>query len=247
MLTRRQYTAGRRADAIYREGLAAWRRKVTPLATLVMLPFMAAGVALGVYTDDAWRFFGGALFGVAFAVVLWVRDTPPQYLENWATGAEGERKTERALRKLAKSGWIVLHDLPGRRGNIDHVVVGPPGLFVLDSKAPSGALEVRGGRLVADRLGIDALRYTRDFGGRVAGTAHELWIDLGGRRAGIPRVRGVAVVWGKLSAATSNDRFALVPGTEIADWLAAHPATLTPDAVHRLAAAVETLAAERSA
>jgi hypothetical protein len=65
-------------------------------------------------------------------------------------GALGEQQTAYALAMLPASGWFVLHDVrwPGRRfANIDHVVVGPGGVFVIDSKAWSGRIEVRGGVL----------------------------------------------------------------------------------------------------
>jgi hypothetical protein len=51
----------------------------------------------------------------------------------------------RALAELSE-GWVVLHDLawPGRqRANLDHVVVGPGGVFVVDAKNWSGRVEVR--------------------------------------------------------------------------------------------------------
>jgi hypothetical protein len=65
-------------------------------------------------------------------------------------GAEGERRTANALAMLPASGWFVLHDVrwPGKRfANIDHVVVGPGGVFVIDSKAWRGKVEVRDGVL----------------------------------------------------------------------------------------------------
>src|SRR6476469_10354007 len=61
-------------------------------------------------------------------------------------GAEGERQTANALAMLPAAGWFVLHDVrwPGKRfANIDHVVIGPGGVFVIDSKAWSGRVEVR--------------------------------------------------------------------------------------------------------
>jgi len=61
-------------------------------------------------------------------------------------GADGERQTAHALAKLPAAGWFVLHDVrwPGKRlANIDHVVIGPGGVFVIDSKAWSGQVEVR--------------------------------------------------------------------------------------------------------
>jgi hypothetical protein len=61
-------------------------------------------------------------------------------------GAEGERATGAILDALRVDGWAVFHDVrwPGRaRANIDHVVVGPPGVYVIDSKNWTGHIEVR--------------------------------------------------------------------------------------------------------
>lgn len=54
----------------------------------------------------------------------------------WRVGAEGERIIGRQLQKLEKDGWTVVHDVPiGERGsNIDHVLVGPGGVFTVNSK-----------------------------------------------------------------------------------------------------------------
>ena len=63
----------------------------------------------------------------------------------WEKGAEGEVAVARALEALP-AGWVVLHDLawPGRqRANVDHVVIGPGGVFVIDAKNWSGRIEVR--------------------------------------------------------------------------------------------------------
>lgn len=65
--------------------------------------------------------------------------------EMWERGAEGERRTAEVLSALPAESWTVFHDLrwPGRRfANVDHVVVGPPGVFVIDSKNWSGTIRV---------------------------------------------------------------------------------------------------------
>lgn len=59
-----------------------------------------------------------------------------QRAERFERGAEGEAATAEVLTALPAS-WAVLHDVrwPGRkRANIDHVVIGPGGVFVIDSK-----------------------------------------------------------------------------------------------------------------
>lgn len=62
-------------------------------------------------------------------------------------GAEGERATAAALALLAPEAWRHIHDVrwPGRRfANIDHIAIGPPGVFVIDSKNWSGSVTVDG-------------------------------------------------------------------------------------------------------
>jgi hypothetical protein len=49
------------------------------------------------------------------------------------------------LEQLRNHGFGVLHDrrLPGRRANVDHLVVGPAGIFVIDAKSYTGKVERR--------------------------------------------------------------------------------------------------------
>jgi hypothetical protein len=53
----------------------------------------------------------------------------------WRRGAEGEEEVAWQLRKLG-DGWRVLHSVPIGTGetDIDHVVIGPPGVFTLNAK-----------------------------------------------------------------------------------------------------------------
>jgi Nuclease-related domain len=52
----------------------------------------------------------------------------------------------RLLDLLERQGWAVLHDLavPGSRANIDHLVTGPAGVFVIDSQHYRGRLRSMG-------------------------------------------------------------------------------------------------------
>jgi len=53
----------------------------------------------------------------------------------WRRGAEGEEEVAWRLRKLG-DGWRILHSVPIGTGetDIDHVVIGPPGVFALNTK-----------------------------------------------------------------------------------------------------------------
>ena len=68
--------------------------------------------------------------------------------------AEGDLAMTTVLGVLPRDQWRVLHDVPwpGRpRAVIDHVVVGPGGVFVIASKNWSGAVAVRDGVLRQDK------------------------------------------------------------------------------------------------
>ncbi len=58
----------------------------------------------------------------------------------WRVGADGEETIGAKLEKLTKDGWYVLHSVPvGKRGSdIDHVVIGPAGVFTVNTKKHPG-------------------------------------------------------------------------------------------------------------
>jgi len=67
----------------------------------------------------------------------------PRSVRAWGVGASGEEALAHALTKV--SGVIVLHDrrVPGTKGNIDHIVIAPGGVFVVDAKNYTGRVELR--------------------------------------------------------------------------------------------------------
>jgi hypothetical protein len=58
----------------------------------------------------------------------------------WRKGAQGEHRMARQLRKLDRYRWLVLHDVtvPGSKANIDHLLIGPPGVFTVNTKNHAG-------------------------------------------------------------------------------------------------------------
>ena len=84
----------------------------------------------------------GALGAMAAGWGLRFRPSPDA--SAWRREAAGERRTVRLLGQLGRQGWAVLHDLaiPGSQANLDHVVIGPGGVFVIDSKQYRGRLQL---------------------------------------------------------------------------------------------------------
>lgn len=73
----------------------------------------------------------------------------PQSTTAWRTGAAGEERLGGMLDSLADRGVRSLHDrrIPRSRANIDHIAIGPAGVFVIDAKRYRGrpSLRVEGG------------------------------------------------------------------------------------------------------
>lgn len=82
----------------------------------------------------------GPLGGVAVAL-----SDERQSTVAWRTGAAGEEKVGALLDSVASSVIRVLHDrrVPGTRRNIDHLVVTPGGVWVIDTKRYKGRVELR--------------------------------------------------------------------------------------------------------
>lgn len=81
-------------------------------------------------------------YGRLAGLVLALTDDP-QSTTAWAYGANGERALGAQLDALRQEGMAVIHDrrLPGSRGNIDHLVIAPSGVFVVDAKNYKGCVE----------------------------------------------------------------------------------------------------------
>jgi len=67
----------------------------------------------------------------------------PASTRAWAIGARGEEQLAEALSSVP--GVQVLNDrrVKGTRGNIDHIVIGPAGIFVVDAKRYEGLIRIR--------------------------------------------------------------------------------------------------------
>jgi hypothetical protein len=59
---------------------------------------------------------------------------------SWRIGADGEETVGSKLSRLADQGWRVLHSVPvgERDADIDHVLIGPAGVFTINTKTHPG-------------------------------------------------------------------------------------------------------------
>jgi hypothetical protein len=195
---------GRSALAEYRrrraEELAAWTRSLAWRAPLVA----AAGLTVRVLAALVGLPQAGLAGLVVAALVGWrLRFRPSEQARTWQRGAHGERRTARLLDRLTRDGYVFFHDLavPDSPAQVDHLVIGPSGVFVIDSKQWSGSVHQGTDGLVwhnhyrLDRT-LETVRWEAQTISRVLGTraaallcVHGAHVHGGGLDA-----QGVAIV-----------------------------------------------------
>lgn len=84
----------------------------------------------------------------------------------WGEGARGEEKLGAALAELETRGWTVLHDVVLDSWNIDHVAIGPTGVFTIETKSHRGRIQHDGQQLLRSGhpLEKDFLRQAKSQG-----------------------------------------------------------------------------------
>jgi len=70
-------------------------------------------------------------------------------------GIVGEERVASLLNGLQSEGFTAIHDLEIGRGNADHVLVGPTGVFVIETKDWGGRFYRRRGRLMFNQRAAD--------------------------------------------------------------------------------------------
>jgi hypothetical protein len=219
---------------------ATWRRlraaewanwiRTLPWRVAVLLGIGVAGGVLGRHLAPRW---GLVVAVLAAAAAGWgLRFRPSSDAVAWRRGAVGERRTSRLLAPLERHGWVVLHDLaiPGSQANLDHLVIGPGGVFVIDSKQYRGRLQLDGaGRLWHGRYPLALALRAVDF---EADRAARVLVDPDVVVVPIVAVHGAQVPWDKVV----TNGVPVVTARRLPSMLRALPAVLGPERVTGLAA-----------
>jgi hypothetical protein len=235
--------AGHFADRRFRERRRAWRRRVWWALPVCVVPVVATclGLALLLAPEQS-GFFVGFGVGAATAMVLILIDLPPWHIERWRLGAEGEKRTAKALRLLTRRGWTLVNDIQTKRGNIDHILAGPAGVFLLETKNLGGIVSVERGALsVRWREDPDDGYEARQIGPRARALAAQLAERL--RESGVPNVwvQPIVVLWSDFpQGSVQSDGVAWVAGKHLAGVLAARPAMLSEEQTDEMMAVVRS-------
>ncbi len=153
--------------------------------------------------------------------------------EPWYVGALGELEVARRLERLG-DGWHVLHSVPvGTAGSdLDHVVIGPGGVFTINTKHHRGAsVWVGARRILVNGQRTDHLRNAEHEANRTAkllSTATRMPLEA---------TPVLAIVGARrLTVRERPARVVVLPADALARWLRGRPVVLAPEEVGRLVA-----------
>lgn len=244
LIGRRAPTAGAYAEQRYRDGLRRWRSKARPILLATFGPLMLGGLVVLALDRHLLSWCAGATTGVLLGAWIALRESPPAYIENWHEGAEGERKTEKALAPLIRSGWSIVHDVQARYGNYDHIAVGPAGIFLLETKNLGGIVELRDGvPHLRRRLDPDADMRLDRIRPRALAAAANLKEDIQRRTGQRTWVQAVVVLWSDFPEGLVDDgRCIFVHGPRLHALIHGRPNRLNPQDVEKIATAIADIA-----
>jgi hypothetical protein len=203
---------------------------------LLLLDVMAVAAALPVLILEDRAFLRGLVTGslvtmiVAFDIVLAMlhTGTGPRIM-----GGTAEQWTVDSLRAMEKHGYALINHTGLHPGDMDHVLVGPGGVYLLETKWSATAWDISPDSFWLTSASAPLLRGMR---------ALELFL----RPQGVQRVEGVLVLWGQAGSRLressspiqrTGDGVVVLPGEALERWMLGRPRGALDDTQSRAAAA----------
>ncbi|HHY66467.1 MAG TPA: NERD domain-containing protein [Alicyclobacillus sp.] len=114
------------------------------LALLLVLGFFLLKFAAVLPRSWSWLtstvgFLGLGLWGAAIYLYVTENKNIDESIDRALRGSKGEEKAGTLLSGLPDE-YLVFHDISCPVGNIDHVVLGPTGIFIVETKSHSGTI-----------------------------------------------------------------------------------------------------------
>ncbi len=155
-------------------------------------------------------------------------------------GGDAEQWTAIELRRLRRPGWRVVNQFLDKCGDIDHVLIGPGGVYAVETK------------WMADRDSVHARQQERRAAGQAQADSRSMNLLRDMRLNGV-RVQPLVVLWGagietwdEEQRIKTVDGVPVLTGPAIGDWVQTLPTDLLDrEAVEHVWTIVETQASSR--
>ena len=111
----------------------------------LFLGVFVSGLAVGLIA--LLPFLGVSLLVAALLFVLWSLMRGLRHIERFYKGARGEEKVSEILKSLPDA-YHVFNDFAAGRSHVDHVIVGPGGVFSVETKFWHGKITIEEGHIL---------------------------------------------------------------------------------------------------
>jgi hypothetical protein len=231
VFTRRR--AGRSAERKYKAMAKSWRdrRFGRRYSLYFWIGFAVAfGIVLSLHLNSKWSLIAGVLLGgTTVGWMLMPEALMPGHIFNWQMGAWGEQKTASELKRLARKGWVVRHDVAwGDRANHDHILAGPAVFLVNSRNTPDSRVEIDPAGIRVTRLDDESDSYLADrwipaVAREAAALEGQLRRELGFGVAVYP----VIALWAHFPAGQQYvGKVSIVDGLKLTEWIKTRPTDL---------------------
>ena len=205
--------------------------------------------------------------------VRWFRETPPnpfglsvifvivcisaalriihhvRTLRNYDLGLIGERHIAEKLDALRENGYHIIHDIPCGRMNIDHVLIGPAGIFTIETKMARKQMNMPN-RIVHSSHGV-LINGKRGWGGKAVWEAEKeatyLRDILKRKDVKIPCIQPIVVYPGWYVQDDCNGRVWVLNDVYLVQKIRSLPSMLSSETITKIRRQIETYVREKTA
>jgi hypothetical protein len=201
---------GRRAGQYARATVLRLRMRTLVALGVLAVATAVLGRAFGLHSP---LFIGSevALLISMFMISRWVLPL----LERRDRGALAEEHVGALLDGLPGERWRIVHDVSLGRGNVDHIAIGPPGVFTIETKSHPGPVRVgrvHGATLAQAQAQGRAISWVTGIEAQPLIVFSRAWVDRPGARR-----KGVRIL----------------PARMLVGYLQKRPTTLTQEDIER--------------
>lgn len=220
-------------SAITRERIVSWwtdRPWTRPVAFAAAALIAALGLALDRSPYD--MFVAGLLTGGLVMLGTALSLIPKKTSKDLSAGHDDEIETARALDRLGRFGWRPVHDRALGASEIDHIVIGPAGVFAIETVTLDGEIRIAKGRVSSDEVPHpEVARKARAASEEISGLVERTELKA--------HVSALVVFWGDFEqGVVDGEKVSYVAGSELVDWLHARPAKLSGAEIDQLVEAI---------
>lgn len=185
-----------------------------------------------------------SMFGLAAAVCAVVTWRRLKQIRDYRRGLAGEQAVAEQLQPLFASGYQIFHDIPGSgKWNIDHVAVGPAGVFAIETKYRTkrpGKLSERDNEAIFDG---NKIQFPSGYDTKAPEQARQnaRWLatmltKATGERVTVQPIVALPGWWVTLKA---NSDVKVLSGKQVAGFISKEPAQLSNKAIQQISYQLE--------